>query len=89
MGSRTSTRLPKRFPVGTTYVVEGRAAADGLFHLISARYVLLPTWPQGSRCLATPIANLGTAPSIVPRRVQRPAQRRSRARADASRLGAS
>jgi hypothetical protein len=84
--SRTSTRLPKRFPIGTTYVVEGRAAADGLFH-VSARYVLLPTGRKVS-LPATPIANLGSAPSIVPRR-PRPAQRRSRTRADATRLGAS
>jgi hypothetical protein len=36
-----SARLPKRFPVGTRYVVEGRAGGKGLF-LVSARYVVLP-----------------------------------------------
>jgi len=27
--SRKANRLPKRFPVGTTYVVEGRGGEDG------------------------------------------------------------
>ena len=39
--SRKSNRLPKRFPVGTTYVVEGRGGENG--HLgIFSRYVVLP-----------------------------------------------
>ena len=34
-------RLPKRFPVGTTYVVEGRGDPEG--HLcVFSRYVVLP-----------------------------------------------
>lgn len=36
-----SARLPRRFPVGTRYVVEGRTGAKGLFQ-VSARYVVLP-----------------------------------------------
>jgi hypothetical protein len=39
--SRKPTRLPKRFPVGTTYVVEGCGGEDG--HLcVFSRYVILP-----------------------------------------------
>jgi len=34
-------RLPKRFPVGTTYVVEGCGGGDGHLHVFS-RYVVLP-----------------------------------------------
>ncbi|MGN6749568.1 MAG: hypothetical protein ACTHJS_13335 [Xanthobacteraceae bacterium] len=39
------SRLPKRFPVGTTFVVEGRAAGDGKNnkHLrVFSRFVVLP-----------------------------------------------
>jgi hypothetical protein len=35
-------RLPEQFPVGATYVVEGRGGADGRFRAL-ARYVLLPS----------------------------------------------
>jgi hypothetical protein len=38
---RQSDRLPKRFPVGTTYVVEGSGGADGNLRVVS-RYVVLP-----------------------------------------------
>jgi hypothetical protein len=39
--NRKQGRLPKRFPVGTTYVVEGRGDPEG--HLcIFSRYVVLP-----------------------------------------------
>ena len=34
-------RLPKRFPVGTTYVVEGRGGEHGDLRVFS-RYVVLP-----------------------------------------------
>jgi hypothetical protein len=34
--------LPEQFPVGATYVVEGRGGADGNFRAM-ARYVLLPS----------------------------------------------
>jgi hypothetical protein len=39
--SRNASRLPKRFPVGTTYVVEGRGGEDGNLRVFS-RYVVLP-----------------------------------------------
>jgi hypothetical protein len=38
---RQSSRLPKRFPVGAKYVVEGRGGEDGKFR-VSSRYVALP-----------------------------------------------
>jgi len=40
-GKRQPGRLPKRFPVGTTYVVEGRGEEDGHLRVFS-RYVVLP-----------------------------------------------
>ncbi len=39
--SRKSSRLPKRFPVGTTYVVEGRPGENGQL-LVFSRFVVLP-----------------------------------------------
>ncbi len=39
--SRKPGRLPKRFPVGTTYVVEGRGGDAGQLRVVS-RYVVLP-----------------------------------------------
>ena len=38
---RLSSRLPRRFPVGAKYVVEGYGGEDGNLRLI-ARYVVLP-----------------------------------------------
>ena len=39
--NRKQARLPKRFPVGSTYVVEGRGDPEG--HLcVFSRYVVLP-----------------------------------------------
>lgn len=38
---RNLSRLPKQFPVGTTYVVEGRGGKDGHLSVFS-RYVVLP-----------------------------------------------
>jgi hypothetical protein len=38
---RTPTRLPRRFPVGAKYVVEGYGGEEGNFRVI-ARYVVLP-----------------------------------------------
>ena len=39
--SHKPNRLPKRFPVGTTYVVEGRGGEEGHLRVFS-RYVVLP-----------------------------------------------
>jgi len=38
---RLPRRLPRRFPVGATYVVEGYGAEDGDLRVV-ARYVVLP-----------------------------------------------
>ena len=40
--NRQQARLPKRFPVGTTYVVEGRGGEKGHLRVYS-RYVVLPS----------------------------------------------
>jgi hypothetical protein len=39
--SRKPARLPRHFPVGTTYVVEGCGGAEGQLRVFS-RYVVLP-----------------------------------------------
>jgi hypothetical protein len=41
-GGLKASRLPKRFPVGTTYVVEGRGGEHGQLRVFS-RYVVLPS----------------------------------------------
>ena len=38
--ARTSARLPKRFPAGTTYVVEARGSVQGM--TLMHRYVQFP-----------------------------------------------
>jgi len=53
---RSVNKLPKQFPVGTTYVVEGRGGEDGNLRVFS-RYVVLP---DGQRI------NLGADPENVP-----------------------
>ncbi len=40
--SRQPTQLPESFPVGTTYVVEGRRGQNGSLRVFS-RYVVLPS----------------------------------------------
>ena len=42
LARRQPSRLPKRFPVGTTYVVEGRTGQNGGLRVFS-RYVVLPS----------------------------------------------
>jgi hypothetical protein len=41
LGRRACRLLPKRFPVGTTYVVEGRGGENGNLRVFS-RYLVLP-----------------------------------------------
>jgi hypothetical protein len=50
---RLSNRLPRRFPVGARYVVEGYGGEKGNLRVI-ARYVVLP----GGRRINIPAANL-------------------------------
>jgi hypothetical protein len=60
MGSsthRAPTRLPRRFPVGAKYVVEGYGGEEGNFRVI-ARYVVLP----GGRRINVP-ADLSAPPA--------------------------
>ena len=81
-GSRESTRLPKRFPVGTTYVVEGRNGANG--HLcVFSRYVVLP---GGERINLSTELGSGTAP-IPRRRAGSEAKSQNGAKLRASRAG--
>lgn len=39
--SRKSNRLPKKFPIGATYVIEGKGGDKGHLRVFS-RYVILP-----------------------------------------------
>jgi hypothetical protein len=81
---RQAVRLPKRFPVGTKYVIEGRCDEDGVFHT-SARYVLLPNGRHIDLPKKT-IAYRTASPSIVPRRAPAMVRsRRARARPEAAR----
>jgi len=62
--ARTS-RLPKRLPVGTTYVVEGFGGNSGHLRIVS-RYLILPNGqrvnvPEVSSQLASPRAPRGFA----------------------------
>ena len=60
---RQSTPLPKRFPVGARYVVEGRGGEDGHLRVFS-RYIVLP----GGQRINVPsdLSKLG-AMSLAPR----------------------
>jgi hypothetical protein len=55
---RLSTPLPKRFPVGARYVVEGRGGENGHLRVVS-RYVVLP----GGRRINVP-ADLGQQAAV-------------------------
>lgn len=75
---RLPRRLPRRFPVGATYVIEGYGAQDGDLRVI-ARYVVLP----GGRRIIVP-ADL-TRPAALPRarafrRTGNPKQSRAKGR---------
>ncbi len=80
--SRKTSRLPKRFPVGTTYVVEGRGGEDGNLRVFS-RYVVLPNGQRinlgadlggsaGSRARRARSRSEGAAPSGTKGRSTRP-----------------
>ena len=62
--SGKASRLPKQFPVGTTYVVEGRGGEDGNLRVFS-RYVMLP---NGQRINLA--ADLGSPASSRARRAR-------------------
>jgi hypothetical protein len=58
--NRTSSRLPRRFPVGATYVVEGYGGEEGNFRVI-ARYVVLP----GGQRINVPAELSNPAPRVL------------------------
>ena len=62
---RLSSRLPRRFPVGAKYVVEGYGGEEGNLRVI-ARYVVLP----GGRRINVP-ADLSQPASPRPRAFRR------------------
>lgn len=71
--SRSPSKLPKQFPVGTTYVVEGRGGEAGDLRVFS-RYVVLP---GGQRINLTDDSAANPARPSSPRR-RRPAHAGSR-----------
>ena len=87
---RNVSKLPKQFPVGTTYVVEGRGGEDANLRVFS-RYVLLP---DGTRIdLGADPENvpekhaLGLEPRVVPGPVPSRARRPRSRQAPAARKG--
>ena len=57
---RLSSRLPRRFPVGAKYVVEGYGGEEGRLRVI-ARYVVLP----GGQRINVP-AGIAAGPGVQP-----------------------
>jgi hypothetical protein len=76
---RQSSPLPKRFPIGARYVVEGRGGEDGHLRVIS-RYVVLP----GGQRINVP--SDPSQPSGLGARA--PRHKRARSRARPSRMAA-
>ena len=69
---RQSSPLPKRFPIGARYVVEGRGGEDGHLRVVS-RYVVLP----GGQRINVP-SDLGQPPGLS---AHAPRHKRARNRA--------
>jgi hypothetical protein len=76
---RQSSPLPKRFPVGARYVVEGRGGEDGHLRVVS-RYVVLP----GGQRINVP-SDPGQPPGLS---AHTPRHKRVRSRARPSRMAA-
>jgi hypothetical protein len=76
---RQSSPLPKRFPVGARYVVEGRGGEDGHLRVVS-RYVVLPGGPR----INVP-SDPGQTPGLS---AHAPRHKRARGRARPSRMAA-
>jgi hypothetical protein len=76
---RQSQSLPKRFPVGARYVVEGHGGEDGQLRVFS-RYVVLP----GGQRINVP-SDSGSLPGL---RAPAPRHKRSRNRSRVSRAAA-
>jgi len=76
---RQFSPLPKRFPVGARYVVEGRGGEDGHLRVVS-RYVVLP----GGQRINVP-SDLGQLPGL---RARTPRHKRGRNRVRPPRMAA-
>src|SRR5580704_15164639 len=76
---RQSNPLPKRFPIGARYVVEGRGGEDGHLRVVS-RYVVLP----GGQRINIP-SDPGQSPGLSARAAR---YKRARNRARSSRMAA-
>jgi len=76
---RLSSPLPKRFPVGARYVVEGRGGEDGHLRVVS-RYVVLP----GGQRINVP-SDLSQTPGLS---AHAPRHKRARSQARPSRMTA-
>jgi predicted component of type VI protein secretion system len=63
-----AARIPKRVPIGTKYVIEGKRRSEGQVHIFS-RYLVFPD----GRCFDLPS---DVPPLAIPR--QRSASRRTR-----------
>ena len=63
-----TTHIPKRVPVGTKYVIEGKSQGEGRVHVFS-RYLVFPD----GRCFDLPADKAPAAPTS---RRRRPAKRR-------------
>jgi hypothetical protein len=74
--------LPKRFPVGARYVIEGRGGEDGRLRVFS-RYVVLP----GGQRINVP-SDLGQFPSARIPSVRTPRSKRRRSRSRGARVAA-
>lgn len=73
--SRLPGRVPRRFPIGTTYVVEGYGGEQGHLRVIS-RYVVLP----GGRRINVPGSIAPPVPAIAMTRRRDPNLKQSRAK---------
>ena len=72
--SRSPSELPKQFPIGTTYVVEGRGGEHGNLRVFS-RYVVLP---GGQRINLTDDSTANLVRPSSPRTRRQPAPTGSR-----------
>jgi hypothetical protein len=80
---RLPGRVPRRFPVGTTYVVEGYGGEQGHLRVIS-RYVVLP----GGHRINVPGGNLSSVPAAaMAARRRDPNLKQSRAKSRLGRAG--
>jgi len=73
--SRLLKRVPRRFPVGATYVVEGYGGEQGHLRVIS-RYVVLP----GGRRINVPGSIVAPVPAAAMARRRDPNLKQSRAK---------